>query len=231
MGQDKEVKAEKNIQAVESALSKTEHFIEKNQKLIMYIVGGIALIILGYFAFNKFYIGPKEKDAESAMFWAERYFEKDSLKLALNGDGTNLGFLDIIDDYGMTKSADLAHYYAGMIYLKQGQYQDAIDNLKDFDGDDQIVSCMATGGIGDAYMELGDNDQALKYYLKAANKHDNKFSTPLFLMKAGWTYEIMGKYDESLKLYERIQKDYYGSYESREIEKYIARAKGKLAEK
>ena len=231
MGKDKEIKAEKNIQAVESALSRTESFIEKNQKIIMYVVGAIVVIIGGYMAFNKFYIGPKEKEAESAMFWAERYFEKDSLKLALEGDGTNLGFVDIIDEYGMTKSADLAHYYAGMIYLKQGKYEDAIDNLEDFDGNDQIVSCMAAGGIGDAYMELGDNDKALKYYLKAADKHDNKFSTPLFLMKAGWTYEIMNNYEDALKIYERIQKDYYGSYESREIEKYIARAKGKLGEK
>ena len=231
MAKDNEAKTEKNILAVESALSKTEHFIEKNQKIIMYVVGAIIVIIGGYMAFNKFYLGPKEKDAQSAMFWAERYFEKDSLNLALNGDGTNLGFLDIIDEYGMTKCADLSHYYAGMCYLKQGQFEDAIEQLKDFDSDDQIVSSMSKGALGDAYMELGDNDKALECYLKAANNNDNRFSTPLFLMKAGLTYEVMGNYEESLKLYERIQKDYYKSYESREIEKYIARAKGMIAKK
>jgi tetratricopeptide (TPR) repeat protein len=231
MSKDKNLKAEKNIGAVEEALSRTENFIERNQKIITYIVGAIIVVIGGYMAFNKFYLGPKEKDAQSQMFWAERYFEKDSLKLALNGDGTNPGFLEIIDEFGITKTADLAHYYAGMCYLKMGQYQDAIDQLEDFDSDDQIVSSMALGAIGDSYMELGDNDKALKYYLKAADHNNNLFSTPLFLMKAGWTYELTGNYEEALKLYERIQKDYNKSLESREIEKYIARAKGMIGTK
>jgi tetratricopeptide (TPR) repeat protein len=231
MSKDKETTTGKNIVAVEEALSKTEHFIEKNQKIIMYVVGAIVVIIGGYMAFNKFYLAPKEKDAQSAIFWAEKYFEKDSLKLALNGDGTNLGFLDIIDEYGMTKTCDLAHYYVGMIYLKQGKFDDAIENLDDFSSDDQMVSAMAKGAEGDAYMELNDNEKALKYYLKAADMHDNAFTTPLFLMKAAFTYELDGNYTESLKLYERIQKDYYKSTEGREAEKYIARAKAKLGEK
>ena len=231
MAKEQDTKVGKNIHAVEEALSKTEHFIEKNQKIILYVVGALVVLIGGYMAFKKFYLGPKEKEAQSQMFWAEKYFEKDSLNLALNGDGNYLGFIDIIDEYGMTKSADLAHYYAGMCYLKKGQFEEAIDYLEDFDSDDQIVCSMAKGALGDAYMELGDNDKALDYYMKAADNNNNLFTTPMFLMKAGWTYEIMGNYAEALKLYERIRKDYYKSYESREIEKYIARAKGMLNQK
>lgn len=231
MTKDKESKGDKNIQVVEEALSKTEHFIEKNQKIIMYVIASIIVIIGGYMAFQKFYVGPREKEAEAQMFNAEKYFEKDSLKLALNGDGNNLGFLDIIDEYSITKSADLAHYYAGICYLKLGQYEEAIEQLEKFDGDDQIVSSMAIGAIGDAHMELGDNEQALKYYLKAVDNSNNLFTAPLFLMKAGLTYEVMGKYEDAKKIYERIQKDYYRSFESREIEKYISRAKGMLGEK
>lgn len=222
---DIESKGDKNISAVEEALSKTERFIEKNQKTILYVVAGIAVIILGFWYYFKYYLPQRDEEAQKQMFWAERYFEKDSLDLALNGDGINLGFLDIIDEYGSTKSGNLAHYYSGICLLKQGQYEDAIDYLEDFDSDDQIVGPMAEGAIGDAYMELGDNDKALKQYLKAANMQDNQFSTPLYLMKAGWTYELMENYAEALKLYERIRTDYYNSVEWRDIEKYIARAK------
>ena len=107
----------------------------------------------------------------------------------------------------------------------------SIDNLKKFDSDDYFVNAMALGAIGDSYMELNDTDNALKYYLKAANNNDNSFTSPLFLMKAGSTYELSGNYTEAVKLYERIQKEYYKSYESREIEKYIARAKSLMSEK
>ena len=228
---NEETKVGKNIHAVEEALTKTEHFIEKNQKIILYIVVFIVLIISGYMAFKKFYLAPREKEAQSQMFWAERYFEKDSLNLALNGDGNYLGFIDIIDEYSMTKSARLANYYAGICYLKKGQFQEAIDYLENFNSDDKVVNSMATGAIGDAYLELGDNENALKYYKKAAEKNNNLFVTPVFLMKAGWTYELMNNYEEALKIYEQIHKNYYQSYESREIEKYIARAKSMLGKK
>lgn len=231
MSKEKNLKGDKNIGAVEEVLSKSEHFIEKNQKTIMYVIGAIILVVGGYMAYNKFYMGPKEKAAQSEIFWAENYFGKDSVKLALNGDGTHSGFLDIIDSYGMTKSGNLAKYYAGLCYLKLGQFEEAIDNLKKFDSDDQLVNAMALGAIGDSYMELNDTDNALKYYLKAANNGDNAFTSPLFLMKAGSTYELSGNYTEAVKLYERIQKEYHKSYESREIEKYIARAKGLMGEK
>jgi tetratricopeptide (TPR) repeat protein len=228
---DIESKGDKNVSVIEGALGRTENFIEKNQKIIMYVVAAVFIIVGGYMLFKKFYLAPREEEAQKAMFWAERYFEKDSLDLALNGDNVNVGFLDIIDNYGMTKSANLAHYYAGIILLKQGEYEEAIDYLEDFDSDDQIVGPMAEGAIGDANMELEDNDKALEHYLKAADMQDNQFTTPMFLMKAGWTYEIMGKYDEALKLYERIRTDYYKSVEWREIEKYITRAKALGAEK
>ena len=61
---------------------------------------------------------------------AEQYYLLDSFNLALNGDGLELGLLDVVDQYGSTPSGKLAHYYIGMIYLKQGNYEDAIAHLK-----------------------------------------------------------------------------------------------------
>ena len=122
MAKDKETTAEKNIVAVENALSKAEHFVEQNQKIIMIVVGAIAVVILGYFGFKKFYLAPKEKEAQGAMFMAEKYFEKDSLKLALNGDGTNPGFLDIIEPLWHDQIREPCSLLCRtLIYLKQGQ--------------------------------------------------------------------------------------------------------------
>ncbi|MBP6978764.1 MAG: tetratricopeptide repeat protein [Bacteroidales bacterium] len=222
----KKDKAEENILAVEAALSKTEVFIEKNQKILYIIIGAIIVIVLGFFGFKKLYMAPREKEAQSQMFMAEKYFEKDSLRLALNGDGNYLGFLDIIQDYKLTRTAKLAHYYTGLCYLHLGEFQTAIDYLKKFSSKDQIISSMALGATGDAYLELDNRDKALEYYLKAVDNNSNNYTTPMFLLKAGMTYELKGNNASALELYERIRDEFRTSYEFRNIDKYIARVKG-----
>jgi len=224
----KQDKTEDRIVKVEEALSKTEQFIEKNQKILMIVIGIIVIVVMGFFGFKRLYLGPKEQEGKEQMFMAERYFEMDSLNLALNGDGMYPGFLSIIDDYGMTKAANLSKYYAGVCYLRLGNFDEAIDYLNSFKGRDQIVGPMAKGALGDAYLEKSQNDKAVACYNEAAEMSTNDFTTPLFLMKAGWTYEIMAQYDKAVKVYETIKYDFPTSNEAREIDKYIARAKGMM---
>jgi len=218
-------KTEEKIVAVEEALSLTERFIEKNKNILTIVIGVIIVIVLAYFGFKKMYLAPLEEEAQSQMYMAEMYFEQDSLNRALYGDGNELGFLDIIDDYGMTKSANLANYYAGICYLNLGEYKNAIGCLEDFNPEGQILGPMAIGAIGDAYMELGDSEKAANCYINAAKENDNDFTSPTFLFKAGWVYEIMGDYSKALNVYEKIKQDYPKSYEAREIDKFISKAK------
>lgn len=219
---------EEKIVAVEEVLSRSEQFIEKNQRIIMIVVGAIVIIILGIFAFKKYYLNPKEEEAQGQMFAAQLYFENDSINKAINGDGNYLGFEAVADEYGITKAGNLAHYYLGVCYLKKGEYEKAIDNFKSFKGNDKIIKPLSLSGIGDAYMELGDKEKAASYYMKAANQNKNLFTSPQFLMKAGLTYEMLGDWENALIAYEKIQKDFYKSYEGRQVEKYIAKAKGML---
>jgi tetratricopeptide (TPR) repeat protein len=98
-------------------------------------------------------------------------------------------FLQIMDDYKWTDAANLSHYYTGIIYLKQGKFQDAIDQLKDFNGKDKMVTNMAYGAIGDSYAELGNMDDAVDYYKKAAYHFENDLTSPMFLKKAAMLLE------------------------------------------
>ncbi len=225
----KKSQQEDNLQELESALTKTEQFIEDNQKMISYIVGGILLVVAAYIGFNKFYLQPKEDEALSQMFMAENYFEKDSFNLAINGDGNYLGFLDIIDDYGITKSANRAKYYAGISYLHLGEYEVAIDFLKSFKTDDLLLAPVAAGAQGDALVELGEMDKALKQYKKAYSVSENEFTTPVYMMKAAGLLETMDEPKEALALYELIKAKYPTSAEGTNIDKYIARVKLKMS--
>jgi tetratricopeptide (TPR) repeat protein len=220
----KATSGEKNIIAVEEAIGKSEKFIEKNQNTLVWIVLVIVLAIGAYIGYNRFILEPKEKNAAAEMFMAEKFFEQDSLRLALEGDGYYLGFLDIIDDYGMTKSANIAKYYAGMCYLHLGEFEKAIDYLGSFKKRDQILGAMALGAIGDAYLELDNTSQALRYYKNAANHKPNKLTAPMFLLKAAQLEEYNGNYKVALDLYKKIKVDYHGSTEAANIDYYIGRA-------
>lgn len=216
-----------NLTEIESALTRTEQFLEKNQKLIGIVIGAIIVVAVGYFGLHKFYIEPHQKQAQEQMFQAQNYFEKDSFNLALNGDGTNPGFLDIIDDFGSTKAGNLANYYAGISFLHMGKYNEAIDHLKKFDTDDALLGPITVGAQGDAQLELGNSTKALDLYTEAYKMKENELTTPIYMLKAGELLENSGKQDEAIKLYEAIKLKYPESTEGRSIEKYIARAKAK----
>ena len=222
---DNKTVEESGLEAVEVTLSKTEKYIEDNKKSLSIIIGVIIVIIGGYLGFQKFIVEPQEKEAAEQMFMAEHYFETDSFNLALNGSAEYLGMLEIADEYSITKAGNLANYYAGMSYLNLGQFEDAIEYLKKFNSDDEIIMTMAIAGIGDANMELGNTEDAISYYVKATERKPNKFVTPMMLMKLGLAYESTSNFEKALEVYEKIQQEYSKSNEGRNIRKYIARAK------
>ncbi|HAC23334.1 MAG TPA: cytochrome C biosynthesis protein, partial [Cytophagales bacterium] len=88
---------------------------EENPKIVIGVVVVLLLAAGAYFG-GRYWIDTRDQEAQTEMFQAIRYFEKDNLdtlELALNGDGNNLGFLQIIDDYKWPPAASLANFYAG----------------------------------------------------------------------------------------------------------------------
>ncbi|MGB0839511.1 MAG: tetratricopeptide repeat protein, partial [Chitinophagales bacterium] len=190
--QDQETFLDKEID-LQQQYSKVEEWINENRTKVVTVVGAILLLVIAVVAFRSIYLPGQEKEAQEEMWFAQSQFEIDSFNVALNGDGTNAGFLDIIGDYsGFTKSVDLANYYAGVCYLNMGDYQSAIDHFGNFGGNDEMVSSMALGQTGDAYMELGETSKGISFYKKAAKNSDNGLTAPMFYIKAGMAMEKEG---------------------------------------
>ncbi len=223
MSKEREYATETSMENVEHALSKSEQFIEDNQKVLTIIMFAIIIVVGGYWAAKKLYIHPKEVEAQDAMFYAQNYFEKDSFNLALNGDGMNAGFLDIADNYSITKPGKIAKYYAGVSYLHLGQFDNAIDYLKGFSCDDELVNAMAKGTLGDAYMEKGNISEAISNY-SAAGEVDNEVVAPTYLLKLGLAYEKNNELSKAIDAYSKIKNEFKASSEARTIDKYITRA-------
>tara|TARA_B110001469_G_scaffold106530_1_gene106372 strand:- start:1703 stop:2398 length:696 start_codon:yes stop_codon:yes gene_type:complete len=225
MAKNKHKDQDEVIVDIGGSINKTEQFIEDNKKSLSAGVGAIVVVVALFFGYTKLYLEPLEQEASLEIWKAQQYFQIDSLDKALYGDGNFLGLEDVRDQYGATKAGALADYYIGLIYLKQGDYDAAIENLSSFSSGDMIVSSIAQGAIGDAQTELGDVDAAASAYMKAANLNKNEFSTPIYLMKAGKAFESIENYDKAKDAYKTIMDDYPESSEGRSVEKYYYKAK------
>ncbi|MBR1667988.1 MAG: tetratricopeptide repeat protein [Bacteroidaceae bacterium] len=210
--------------ALDVQLNKGEAFIEKNWKKIAAVLGAVVVIVAGIYIYRHYMAG-KELEAQKAIASAQTAFAQQQYEQALKGDGNSKGLLKVIDEFGGTKTANLAKLYAGLAYAKTDKVDEAIKMLEDFDTqDDDMVSPAAIAALGNLYVEKGDKEKGLKTLVKAAEKADNDAVSPVFLLQAGEIYESLGQNDKAVELYNKIKKQYFRSPLSQEIDKYIERA-------
>lgn len=216
--------------ALREKIQDSEVFFEKNKKIITYVGGGIVLAILAFFFF-KYQKDQSNETAQGEMYNAVFAWEKDSLKTALEGDKTNRGLLEVADEYSGTDAGNLASYYAGVAFLKEGKFDEAIEQLGNFKSSDYLLQGLAYSLIGDAYMEKNELPEAINYYKKAANYNPNEAFTPGYLMKLGLAYELNKEFKSASGAYDQLIKDYPASTQVREAKKYMAKAEGLSAAK
>lgn len=197
-----------------------------NTKVLTYAAIAAVVVIGGIYFWN-WNKSRKQEEALNTIFRSQWYMEQDSLNKALNGDGEYPGFIEIADEYSGTPTGDLAGYYVGIIYLKQGQTEAGLEQLKSFPIGKNAISMSCLAAMGYAYEELKDFEEAAHTYERAAyTPGDNTFTTPYFLMQAARNLESAGKPEEALKMYQDIRRKYPLSEEGRSAEKYIARLGG-----
>ncbi len=218
---------------LDDTASKSEQWVEKNQKVIFIGLIAITAIVLGYLAYNKYVIEPKEIEAADELAYPKNYFDQaqntsvsvDSLyNLSLNGADGKYGLIDIVDNYGNTKAGNIAKYMSGIAYLKTSDYENAIKYLSDFSSDDEMLGALALGNIGDAFAEINQLEDAMKYYADAANFRNNDFTSPLYLFKAGNIAMELKKYNKAEEYFTKIKNNYTKSDEARNIDIFVQRA-------
>jgi tetratricopeptide (TPR) repeat protein len=223
-----EKKNDETLLDLTQARMQANNFFEKNQKLIIGVVAGLVIIVGGWFVYSNMIKGPKEEKAMAQMWMAQVQFEQDSFQMALeNPGGGYSGFLAIIKDFGGTKAANLANYYAGICYLNLRNFDAALSFLNDFDPDGVVGPSLKYGSLGDVYSELSQMDKAMANYKKAATSSDNELLAPYYLKKLALLHEAQNEAPKALEIYKTIKSKYPNSNEALSIDKYIARAEGK----
>jgi predicted negative regulator of RcsB-dependent stress response len=216
------IEEELHIPSAEDRLHGVENWYQGNSKMVNYALIGILAILVGVFGY-KYYIGGQSKKANDAIFRAQTYYSIDSINWALNGDGNNLGFKKIADKYSGTPAGNLANYYAGICCLKTGDFANAEKYLKSFDGKGTLVTNVAKGALGDALMEQGKTDDAIKQYLDASSDNDNLLVSPLYLERAGLAYELKNNTTEAIATYKKLKEKFPQSQQARNMDKNLAR--------
>ncbi|MBC8307781.1 MAG: tetratricopeptide repeat protein [Pelagibacterales bacterium] len=220
---------------LDEGASKTEKWVADNQKYIFGLIGFIAIVVLGYFGYFKYIKEPKEVNSMDSMFVAQRLFEQaldennDSIyRLSINGNGMKMGFLEIIDKYSGTNASNLSNYYAGISYLKLKDYKNSIKYLSQFNSDDQILSSLAKGSIGDCFVQLDQLEDALDYYEKAIDINTNDYTTAMYLLKAAHVSMELNKNKKSYNYFSRIKSDFSNTVSAENIDVFISKAKALL---
>lgn len=217
--------SDKHVEVVEKdALLQMQSFWQKNNKTITGVLIAIVAVVGGWYGYKQFIKKPTEEKAADLIYKAQQYFAIDSSHQVLDGDGFNKGVLYVIKNYGGTKSGNLAHFYAGVSYLKLGDYNKAVEHLKDFSTDAKQIQMVAYGALGDAYSELNKKDDAVTYYKKAGSTFEkDEFSSAEYLFKAALLSETLGKTKEAVDLYKEIKTKFPTTDKGFQADKYIYR--------
>ena len=217
-----------NPEVIAEKLVPGEDFLKSNSKILAGVLA-VAVVLIGGVLFFQYNTQQQNEKAQAEMFQAVYFFEQDSVDFALNGDGINKGFLNIIESYPRTDAANLAHFYTGSIYLSQKKFEDALTHLQEFSTDDYLVQAKAYSLVGDANLELGKTEEAIAQYTKAARTNENKYMSPKYLAKLAVAQEEAGKIEDAIKTYAEIEEKYYESFEFAAARKHKARLEGLAA--
>jgi len=219
-------KTEKKLETIDEKLSSSEQFLEKNQKLILYGLAVLVVVVGAFLAYRYLYLVPKNEKAQAAIFKGERYFQNGEDSLALFGNNNDyIGFEAIIKQYDGTKTANLAHAYAGICYSRLGDNEQALHHLKKFKGQGLLITPAVIGSIGDVYMNMNKPEEAITHYKKAAVKANDEMLSPIYYKKIGMVYLYQKNYDKAIETFTKIKENYLNSPEGQEADKFIEQAR------
>jgi predicted negative regulator of RcsB-dependent stress response len=214
-------------------VERAKDFWTKYNKPVMIVCALVILVAGGYIGYKKFYKEPNEEKASDALFKAEGYQRNalmspnpDSLvRLALNGDGANPGFLRVMSKYKGTDAANIARLYAGECYLILNDNANAVKYLRDFKTGSKLFQARAYKLLGDAYADLGKNKDALDNYKKAAGefKEDEENASEALFLAAYLAQAKLNDRKQAIDLFKELKEKFPNTQRGSQADKYLAR--------
>lgn len=203
----------------------TERFLEKHSKTLITVFGALVVAVLGYFAFQQFYVAPRNEEATLSYLAAQKNLADGKEELALGGKtAANPGYLGTFNEYSGTKVGKLSAYNAGLLKFKEGKYQEAYDLLDQFSSGNKVLMALKYGAMADCQANLNKNDEALSLLDKATSASDDPYTSYYFTRKAGMVALALKKNAEAKKYFSTIDEKYQ-DYDNGMSDSYIEMVK------
>lgn len=183
---------------------KASEYIQKNKN---YFLGGaagiIAIILVIYFI---------SYSSSQKLSNSEILFGQAQLAAAMGQTEQSIAsFKNLMEQYGSTKAADRACYYAARIYFDSQNFDSALVYYQlyiDKYGKEPVLLGAAYAGAATCYEALDDNARAGEYFMQAADISSSDYASPNYLMSAGRTFRKAGMPEQAKQAYQKIIDDY-----------------------
>lgn len=201
----------------------TRTWIEEHRRLAGYIIAApIVLAALWFWWSQK--TAEWNESATTQLAKVQLYYDQGNYDQAINGvvqEGTQ-GLKAIVDEYGNTRTGELARFYLANSYFALGNYDKALECYKEVSVSDKLISASALAGIAACYEAKGNHDEAGGYFEKAASKDMSGIQAPDNLRNAATNFAAAGKNEKAVELLKTLKKEFPNAPAARDIDRYIA---------
>lgn len=215
------------LDKVNDSLLGIEEKVAKNQKTIMWFCVACAAVFVLVLCYIFLIRQPAINGGNDAIGVADMELISGNDSLALKQYQT------VADQYGHD-AGNRANLNAAIILYSQGKYQEALDYVKKYSADENIIGATSKSLEGDCLVNLDKLDEALACYKAAESKSDeNPALTPYFILKQATVYDAQKNYAAAAEAYQTIIDKYpfFGPQLNIDIEKYLERAKAQAGNK
>jgi len=201
---------------------KEEFKSNKTARMATYLVGGLLVLLLGYFLFHIFVAKPKNEKSKEAGYIGLNYASMDSTDLAIED------LKATVKKFDGYEGGEVAQFTLARQYMEKGDFKKAMKELEGVDVSDTYLSVQTIGLQGDCKSEMKEYSDAVELYMEASEANENDYTTPLYLFKAALLTELKLKDPKkAAEMYQSIKDNYIQFGNTKSIDKYIARAKYK----
>jgi tetratricopeptide (TPR) repeat protein len=200
----------------------TQSWFEENKKRLSTFGLIVAAVILG----GWFYVNNARNNNEKAMNDLAKvfeYYDNGQYQVAINGlpEKNVPGLQTIVDNYGSTKTGNLAKFYLANAYFNLQNYDKALEMFDNVSTSVDLVTISAIAGEASCYEAKGDFAQAAKYYEKAGKKSSTDPNAADNLVCAARNYVKTGDKARAIELYKLVKEEYAQSAAARDAERFL----------